>query len=86
MSVLIKGQALTFDYKKKGDDWPLLKYPNNNCGGTGQAPIDLSYKMPAVSIAEDELQKLYTNQRDDIHVAWNGFCSVVAMDKKGQDL
>ena len=63
-----------------------MKYPNNNCGGTGQAPIDLSYKMPAVSIAEDELQKLYTNQRDDIHVAWNGFCSVVAMDKKGQEL
>jgi hypothetical protein len=51
---LIYSQAIVFDYKKKGNDWPLLKIPENNCGGPGQAPIDLSRSMTKVSIVEDK--------------------------------
>jgi len=36
--------------------------------------------------SEDNFQKLYTNQKGDIEVAWNGHTSIVSVAKEGQNL
>jgi len=38
-----------------------------------------------ISADEDNFQKMYTNQVQDIEVAWNGHTSQIAVNKENQD-
>ena len=59
-----------------GGDWPDLKdVKDNQCAGTNQSPIDLKNTWPTKPASFDNLTKLYTDQREDIEVVWNGHTS-----------
>ena len=81
--------AAGYDYKLNGNDWPDLVVDNNECGGANQSPIDLptefeddQYILPA----DDNFQKMYTNQLTDIEVAWNGHTSQTSVLKDAPQL
>jgi carbonic anhydrase len=75
-----------------GADWPTLGPINNvknECGGKYQSPIDLPSRMPSdkiIRVDEDRFNKIYSNQRVNIKVEWNGHTSQTAVNKPDQDL
>ena len=70
-----------WNYAKNGADWPEL-FPT--CGEKNQSPIDLlTDGYPTYSYQNDDFNKIYTNQVDDIEVNWNGHTSQVSIDKPG---
>jgi len=51
-----------------------------------QSPIDLKTDgYPTYTYDDDDFNKIYTNQVDNVSVVWNGHTSQVAIDKKGQN-
>ena len=78
---------LEYNYAYNGADWPAL-FPA--CGGLNQSPIDLKGHLkvgfPLYKAAKDRLNKIYTDQVDDIAVNWNGNSLEIAINKEGQNV
>lgn len=78
--------------KNNGADWPTLgpiKGVPNECGGKYQSPIDLPTRIPIDKIIpseDDRFNKIYTNQKSDIRVEFNGHTSQTAVNKAGQNV
>ena len=71
----------SWNYKLNGSDWPKL-FPA--CGEKNQSPIDLMTDgNPDFDYEDDDFNKIYTNQVDEITVNWNGHTSQVSIDKPG---
>lgn len=77
----------SWNYKtNNGEDWPkLTDVADNQCAGTNQSPIDLKNTWPTKPASFDNLTKLYTDQRENVEVVWNGHTSQIAVNKAGQD-
>jgi len=77
-------RSAEWDYKTNGADWPDLVLDGNKCGGDNQSPIDLPKRVAEsqmISPAEDNFQKMYSDQLVDIEVAWNGHTSQTSVLK-----
>ena len=65
--------ATTWDYKTNGADWPSI---DAACKATNQSPIDLKTDWDHVEEDKfDDFNKVYTNQRSNIDIVWNGHTS-----------
>ena len=86
-SLLTATKAASYNFNSNGSDWPFLNIEGNKCGmNKHQSPIDLPWKgLKTVPFSNDNFQKMYTNQKENIEVAWNGHTSQIAVNKGGQD-
>ena len=71
-----------YDYKTNGKDWPnLTNIAKNECGGSNQSPIDLTYDMESSDELDtrDDAFNIFGSNEKQQTVIWNGFTSQVNM-------
>ena len=67
-AVITSNNAAYIDYSQLGKNWPQA-FPNSECGGDYQSPIDLKTDAPKISFEDDKYFKHYEDM-DTTKINW----------------